>query len=62
MNESQFDQFAPERAETGVQPSLSAESIPGPHTDEQQAEYLAAYRLQLRRLSCPGCGEEEPVF
>lgn len=35
---------------------------PGTTNDQQQAEYLAAYQLQMRRMSCPGCGEGEPNF
>ena len=27
-------------------------------SDKQNAEFLAAYRLQQQRLACPGCGEE----
>lgn len=27
-------------------------------TDAQQAEYRKAYLEQLRRMSCPGCGED----
>lgn len=40
----------------------SSESTHVPPTEEQQVEYLAAYRLQLRRMACPGCGDDEPVF
>lgn len=39
-----------------------SESLAEQPAKEQQAEYLAAYRLQLRRMACPGCGEGEPVF
>lgn len=48
--------------ETPQSTSLSSESPNKGPADEKQAEYLAAYRLQLRRLACPGCGEGEPVF
>lgn len=40
----------------------SSESTHAPPTEEQQVEYLAAYRIQLRRMACPGCGDDEPVF
>ncbi|HEY2827894.1 MAG TPA: hypothetical protein VGJ04_09865 [Pirellulales bacterium] len=32
-------------------------------TDEvRQKEFLQAFREQLRRMFCPGCGEREPEF
>jgi len=48
--------------ETTDETSRSSESLTERPEDELQAEYLAAYRLQLRRMACPGCGEGEPVF
>lgn len=44
-----------------VQPQ-PAEPTSNATNEQQQAEYLAAYQLQLRRMSCPGCGEGEPSF
>lgn len=46
------EQLAPSRP---IEPTL-------PLDEEQQAEYLAAFQLQLKRMSCPGCGEGEDNF
>jgi hypothetical protein len=52
----------PDPQETG-HPKLSNESLPERRTDDNhEAEYFAAYRLQLKRMSCPGCGEGDPIF
>lgn len=34
------------------------EQLANVSTDAQQAEYRRAYLEQLRRMSCPGCGED----
>ena len=62
MNEPQITPATERPSETPARSDLSTESISQPHTDDEQAEYLAAYRLQLRRLACPGCGDGDPIF
>ena len=41
--------------------SLAADTA-RPEDDRQQAEFRNQYRLQMERLSCPGCGEDASYF
>jgi len=62
MTERQITTAAkPETTDT-TPPALSMETIPDPTTNDKQAEYFAAYRQQLRRMACPGCGDGEPNY
>ena len=63
MCDCQAQPMSKPESDDATAPTLSTESIRQPKTDDQQqAEYLAAYRLQLRRMACPGCGDAEPNF
>jgi hypothetical protein len=33
-----------------------------PQGEQQEDEFRREYRLQLKRQSCPGCGEDAPLF
>lgn len=35
-----------------------SEKLDALQNDDKQAEYRKAYLEQLRRMSCPGCGED----
>jgi hypothetical protein len=41
-----------------TQANETTEQLADVSTDAQQAEYRRAYLEQLRRMSCPGCGED----
>lgn len=62
MNSPDFSPRTKVDAETTADPSLANESFVEPPAEDKEAEYLAAYRLQLKRMSCPGCGEGDPLF
>jgi hypothetical protein len=49
----------PSKAEPkSTQANETPEQLADVSTDAQQAEYRRAYLEQLRRMSCPGCGED----
>lgn len=55
------------QAEGGSEAPRNEDATPAPSdnklTDaELQAKYRKEYLLQLRRLSCPGCGEDFTEF
>jgi len=62
MCERQAQPISKPENDDATAPTLSTESLPQTETNDQQAEYFAAYRLQLRRMACPGCGDAEPNF
>jgi len=44
-----------------TQDNETTEQLANVSTDAQQAEYRRAYLEQLRRMSCPGCGEDSTL-
>ena len=51
-----------ERVPGLTQAGVSSLHATQPQDEPQQEEFLREYRLQLERLSCPGCGEDAPLF
>lgn len=42
--------------------SLTGEQLTALHDAEKQDEYRREYLVQLKRQTCPGCGESNDVF
>ena len=58
-NQKPTEPISSPKSELGeVQSTEAPGQLDGVSTDAQQAEYRKAYIEQLRRMSCPGCGED----
>jgi hypothetical protein len=63
MNQEHSNERRESEAEAIDQPTSSTTNDKDVNLDDEalQAEYRKAYLEQLRRMSCPGCGEDPTV-